>query len=81
MHTYFRLKQKMVELGKAKMAVVAGQKTKEEMLVEMRRALLFGMRGGQCVGYHLDMQSIDMWDEYTDEAIFPADKIFDFALW
>ena len=79
--SYFRFKHRYHETYKDKLAVVASLKTKEEALQGMRSELLVSMFNGQVICYNFDKVAVDLWDDFTDPAIFPSDKIFDFEGW
>jgi hypothetical protein len=47
----------------------------------LRKAIVFAQKNGELLCISIDKQCVDWQNEWKDDAIFNADKVFDFPLW
>lgn len=57
------------------------KKTKDEVIEELRRPLVYCMQSGDRYVLFLDKLAIDFKEKFNDEANFPTNKIFNFEDW
>jgi hypothetical protein len=77
--TFFQYKGRLIEFNKEKLKTQTGSQTKDEALDAIRKAFIFAMKQGDLLCVHLDVLNVDFKAEFKDDAIFNADKFFEFA--
>ena len=59
-YTFFKYKAKLIDLPSIMLSVTMGKTTKEEAIEEIRRGLVYGIKQGECVIFHIGDVTLDV---------------------
>ena len=78
---FFRYKAHLQEMHKHALGVTMGKYTVDEALDNVRKGLVYCMRAGEKLVVFCDKLAIDWKEKFNSAAMWPSDKVFDFAEW
>ena len=78
---FFEYKHALFEFHKKKIQVALGSLTKEQLMEDLRHAIISCLGEGKTLGIMVDNLDPDFTSDITDEKVLPTQKIFNKALW
>jgi hypothetical protein len=70
--TYFQYMEHLIEVGRMKVQVAMGAKTKDDVLAELRKAQCNSSRQGKFLGVDLGNSILDLKEDWKNEEIYGA---------
>ena len=79
--TYFRYQGRLTNLSKELVKLQYKTVTQDEVLETLRSDFIKAMRNGEIIVLDLYKEVVDFKTEFTNDAIFPSELVFDYEKW